>query len=92
MPRNSRSSSYDELRVNILTESNVRDLVKLLDEEMDGVAHEQRDRLETIEGELEDVKKRLGRIWNFIETSDTEMADASDRIWWAYFDDRQNHF
>ena len=26
------------------------------------------------------MKKRLGRIWNFIETSDTEMADASDRI------------
>ena len=71
---------------------NAKKSAKLLDEEMDGVAHEQRDRLETIEGELEDVKKRLGRIWNFIETSDTEMADASDRIWWAYFDDRQNHF
>ena len=71
----------DELRANILTESNIRDLVKLLDEEMDGVAHEQRERLETIEGELEDVKKRLGRIWNFIETSDTvDVADASDRI------------
>ena len=70
----------DEIRANILTESNIRDLVKLLDEEMDGVAHEQRERLETIEGELEDVKKRLGRIWNFIETSDTEIADASDRI------------
>ena len=70
----------DEIRANILTESNIRDLVKLLDEEMDGVAHEQRERLETIEGELEDVKRRLGRIWNFIETSDTEMADASDRI------------
>ena len=55
-------------------------MVKLLDEEMDGVANEQRDRLETIEAELEDVKKRLARIWNFIETSDTEMADASDRI------------
>ena len=70
----------NEIRENVLTESNIRDLVKLLDEEMDGVAHEQRERLETIEGELEDVKKRLGRIWNFIETSDTEMADASDRI------------
>ena len=70
----------DEIRANILTESNIRDLVKLPDEEMDVVAHEQRQRLETIEGELEDVKKRLGRIWNFIETSDTEMADASDRI------------
>ena len=66
----------DEIRANILTESNIRDLVKLLDEEMDGVAHEQRERLQTIEGELEDVKRRLGRIWNFIETSDTEMADA----------------
>ena len=26
------------------------------------------------------MKKRLGRIWNAIETTDIEMADASDRI------------
>ena len=70
----------DEIRANVLTESNIRDLVKLLDEEMDGVAAEQRQRLETIEEELEDVKKRLGRIWQVIETTDIEMADASDRI------------
>ncbi len=70
----------DEIRANILTESNIRDLVKLLDEEMDGVASEQRQRLETIEEELEDVKKRLGRIWQVIETTDIEMSDASDRI------------
>ena len=44
-------------------------------EEMDGVAAEQRKRLETIESELEDVKRKLGRVWHFIE-----MADASDRI------------
>ena len=70
----------DELRANILTESNIRDLVKLLDEEMDGVASEQRERLETIEEELEEVKRRLGRIWQVIETTDIEMADASERI------------
>ena len=70
----------DELRANILTESNIRGLVKLLDEEMDGVAREQRERLESIEEELEDVKRRLGRIWHVIETTDIEMADASDRI------------
>ena len=69
-----------EFRENILTESNIRDLVKLLDEEMDGVAREQRQTLESIEDELEDVKKRLGRIWNAIETTDIEMADAPDRI------------
>ena len=70
----------NEIRENVLTESNIRDLVKLLDEEMDGVAREQRERLETIEEELEDVKKRLGRIWQVIETTDIEMADASERI------------
>ncbi len=70
----------DELRTNILTESNIRDLVKLLDEEMDGVAREQREKLESIEEELEDVKRRLGRIWHIIETTDIEMADASERI------------
>ena len=47
---------------------------------MDGAAREQRERLETIEQELEDVKKRLGRIWQLLETTDIEMADASERI------------
>ena len=70
----------DEIRANVLTESNIRDLVKLLDEEMDGVAAEQRQRLETIEEELEEVKRRLGRIWQVIETTDIQMADASERI------------
>ena len=26
------------------------------------------------------MKRKLGRIWHFIETSDAVMADASDRI------------
>ena len=68
------------IRENVLTESNIRDLVKLLDEEMDGVAAEQRERLQSIEEELDEVKRRLGRIWQAIETTDIEMADASDRI------------
>ena len=54
--------------------------MKLVDEEMDGVAREQRERLETIEDELEDVKRKLGRIRHFVETTDINMADASDRI------------
>ena len=69
-----------KIRSNILTEGSIRDLVKVVDEEMDGVAREQRKRLETIDAELEEVKKKLGRIWHFIETTYTDMADASDRI------------
>ena len=48
---------------------------------MDGVVADQRQRLETIEDELEDVKRKLGRIWHYIESTDSvEMTDASDRI------------
>ena len=68
------------LRENVLTEGNIRGLVNILDEEMDGLAHEQRGRLESIEGELEDVKRRLARIWHVIETTDMEIADAAERV------------
>ncbi len=78
--KNFENLIVDQIRVNVLTESNIRDLVKLLDEEMDGVAAEQRQRMESIEEELEEVKRRLGRIWKVIETTDIEMADASERI------------
>ena len=70
-----------KIRSNVLTDGNIRALVKVVDEQMDGVAQEQRTKLETIEDELEDVKRKLGRIWHFIETADNvEMTDASDRI------------
>ena len=70
----------NKIRSNILTEGNIRALVKVVDEEMDGLAREQRKRLETIDAELEEVKRKLARIWRFIENSDTGMADASERI------------
>ena len=71
----------NEIRENVLTESNIRDLVKLLDEEMDGVAAGQRQKLESIDGELEEVKKQLGRVWHFVAKSDSvDVAEASDLI------------
>ena len=70
-----------KIRTNVLTDSNIRALLKVVDEQMDGVSREQRERLEAIEDELEDVKRKLGRIWHFVETADDiDMADASARI------------
>ena len=69
-----------KIRSDILTEGSIQDLVKVVSKEMDGVTREQRKKLRAIEDELEDVKKKLGRIWRHIETTDTAMADASDRI------------
>ena len=70
----------DKIRSNILTEGSINELVKAVDEEMDGVAGEQRKRLKTIDDELEDVKRRLGVIWNALETSNIDVAEASERI------------
>ena len=69
-----------KIRSDILAEDGIRDLVKMVDEEMGGVAREQRKRLRTIEDELQDVKRQLDRIWRHIATSDTVMADASLHI------------
>ncbi len=68
------------IRSDILTEGSIRDLLKVVDEEMGGVAREQRKRLKTIVDELQDVKRQLDRIWRYIATSDTVMADASVHI------------
>ncbi len=70
----------DQIRANILTESNIRDLVRLMDEEMDGVAAEQRERLENIEAELIEVRRRLDRVWHVIESTDLDISDATSRI------------
>ena len=55
-------------------------MVKLVDEEMDGVAREQRQKLETIESELVDVKRRLGRLYDLAETTDLDIDDFKPRI------------
>ena len=70
----------EQIRANILTERNIRDLVQLMDEEMDGVAREQRQRLATIEAELAEVRRRLDRVWHIVETTDRKLADATGRI------------
>ena len=71
----------NSIRSNILTEGNIRSLVKVVDEQMDGVSGEQRKRLETIESELADVRGRLERLYDLVETTtEFNMADFAHRI------------
>ena len=70
----------EQIRENILTESNIRDLVQLVDEEMDGVAREQRERLETAEAELDEVRRKMDRLWHVVESSDLEINDILPRL------------
>ena len=70
----------NKIRSNVLTDSNIRALVKVVDEQMDGVAGEQRKRLETIQSELADVRRRLDRLYDLVETTDMEINDFRPRI------------
>ena len=69
-----------KIRSNILTNGNIRALVKVVDEQMDGVAGDQRKKLQTVEKELADVRRRLDTIYNLVETTEVEMADFTPRI------------
>ena len=69
-----------KIRSNILTDGNIRALVKVVDEQMDGVAGDQRKKLQTVEKELADVRRRLDTIYNLVETTEVEMADFTPRI------------
>ena len=70
----------EQIREHILTESNIRDLVRLVDEEMDGVAREERAKLESIEAELAEVRRKMDRLWHAVETSDLEINDILPRL------------
>ena len=64
----------------VLTEGNIRELVRVADEEMDGVAKERRHKQETVESELADVRRRLARLYNLVETTDMTIDDFKPRI------------
>ena len=68
------------IRSSILTEGIIDDQTKVVAKELDGLVREQRRRLETIESELADVRRRLGRLWDIVETTDDVPTDADIRI------------
>ncbi len=54
--------------------------MKLVDEEMDGVAREERERLETIEAEQAEARRKMDRLWHVVESSDVEVNDILPRL------------
>ena len=59
----------DKIRGRILTEETIVELVKLVAEEVDAMADELAGRLEVIDAELGDVRKRLERLYEALETA-----------------------
>ncbi len=70
----------EKIRERILTEETIVELVTLVAEEIDAMAGELAGRVEVIEGELADVRKRLGRLYEALENSDLTLEVLSPRI------------
>ena len=71
----------DKIEERILTDETITELVTGLAEEVDQVAGELGGKLEAVEGELADVRKRLSRLYEALETSDLTMEVFSPRIY-----------
>ena len=79
----------ERIRTNILAEGSIPDLVKAVDEAIDGMVAEDYKRVQTIESEIRDVKNQLDRIWRYIATrDDVDVAKTSARM--AEYQDRQD--
>ena len=70
----------EPIRENILTDGNIRRLVMLINNELDAVVSEQRERVEAVEEELNEIRRRLDRLWLAVETSDMDISDILPRI------------
>ena len=71
----------DRIRSSILTKDGDGDTTTVVVKELDRLVQEQRGRMEIIESELKDVRRRLDRLWDFVESTDDDLADtASPRI------------
>ena len=70
----------EKIRERILTEETIVELVPLVAEEIDAMAGELAGRLEVIDAELGDVRKRLERLYEALETSELTLEVLSPRI------------
>ena len=70
----------DKIKERILTEENLRELVRLVNEKMDTGASETRQRLEAVTAEIADVHRRLGRLYDALETGKLTLNDLATRI------------
>ncbi len=67
----------EKIRERILTEETIVELVTLVAEEVDAVAGELAGRIKAIEAELADVRRRLGRLYEALETSDLTLGTVA---------------
>jgi site-specific DNA recombinase len=70
----------DKIKEHILTEENLRELVRLVNEEMDTASREYHRELDVVIKEIADVNRRLDRLYDSVETANLKLDDLAPRI------------
>jgi site-specific DNA recombinase len=70
----------DKIKEHILTHDNLKDLVSMVNEEMDAAASEYQERLRVVSIEIAGVNQRLERLYDALETGSLQLADLAPRI------------
>ena len=74
------SAVVNKIKEHILTRENLERLVCLVNEEMDSLSNEYRERLETVEQNVADINRRLERLYDILETGKVKYEDLMPRI------------
>ena len=70
----------DRIKTYILTEKNSGELVKLTNEELCQSYSENRERLELIQAQIEEIDSRLSKLYDAIETGEFKGGELAPRI------------
>ncbi len=70
----------EQIKQKVLTQECLEELVKLVNEEMDSAHGSLKDKLDAIDAELNDVKARLSKLYDALETGKLSLDDLSPRI------------
>ena len=70
----------EQIKHKILTQECLEELVKLVNEELDSANGLLKDKLNSIDAELNDVKSRLSKLYDALETGKLSLDDLSPRI------------
>lgn len=70
----------EQLRSKVLTDENLEELLSLVNEELQSASCGLKDRLDVIDAELRDVRARLSRLYDVLQTGKLELDDLVPRI------------
>ena len=70
----------DRIRDRILNDDWLKELVVLVNQEPDSTHNDRRDRMEAIEGDMNETKLRLTKLYDGLETGKLPLDDLAPRI------------